>query len=150
MMNKKKIVIFFIAITSIVLITANVSLAGKAAPYTKEAYFKIEEAGNNYKLNSSQQLNPAERELAGINAYRNIFKIAGYDFDATIQKVSLDLKERNAHVPRGGDNVATMIIVIMSFTKSHCEYEQVNCLAFFDSKTSKAVKWLWENTEFSP
>lgn len=134
-----------------VLIFVQETSAGEAAPYTEEAYAKIKEAQKSYRPSyPAKNAKIQEKLKSGIDKFRDVYRLAGFDFDMTIRQVVKDLKNDNLKDIPDGENVVTMIIVSLSYVRSHCEYEKVNCLPFFDSKTSKDVQWLWENTGFSP
>ena len=148
---QKIFIVQFIAATLGILLIVNEIYAGEAAPYTKEAYEKLEEAQKIYKPSyPGKDSTLAEKQKASINMFRDLFKQAGFDFDATIRQIAKDLENKTVTIPKNGQNVITMIIVLLSYVKSHCEYEKVDCLSFFDPKTSEAVQWLWKNTGFKP
>jgi len=129
----------------------NMSAAGQAAPYTEEAMKHLEKVFKEFQPQKpSDNVSPAEKHKASVEHFREAFKRAGYSWDATIRVVAHDLKNKSNRIPTDGQNVAAMVIVLMSYMKSHCEYDHVNCLDLFDSETSAAIKWLWENTKFTP
>ena len=147
----KSIIVYLIAALISLMFSADTCKAGEAAPYTKDAYVRIEKAVKDYKPpRPSDSATPIEKQKAAIEMFLEIFRLAGYDFDATIRKVAHDVKNNPDKVPRDSENVATMIVILMSYIKSHCEYEHVNCLECFDYQTSESIKWLWGNTEFKP
>ncbi|MBA3037607.1 MAG: hypothetical protein FP814_14085 [Desulfobacterium sp.] len=147
----KSIIAYLVATMMSVIFSANICKAGQAAPYTKDAYVKIEQAHKDCKLPSSNgSATPLEKQKASIKSFREIFAFAGYDFDATIRKIAYDLKNNPESIPRDSENVATMVLVLMSYMKSQCEYEHLDCLDLFDSQTSESIKWLWGNTGFKP
>ena len=152
-MLKNQQICFAILISFLILVLFYLqdTYAAEAVPYTVEAYAKIKEAQKSYKPSRpAKDANPDEKLKAGIDMFRDVYRLAGFDFDMTIRQVAKDLKNGTLKTIPNGENVVTMIIVSLSYVKSHCEYEKVNCLSFFDSKTTEAVQWLWENTGFSP
>lgn len=145
------LILYLVAAIMGLIFSADICKAGEAAPYTKDAYIKIEKAHKDYiPPRPSNSATPLEKQKVAIERFREIFRLAGYDFDATIQKVADDAKNNPDRIPRGSENVATMVVVLMSFVKSHCEDERINCLDIFDYQTSESIKWLWGHTGFKP
>jgi hypothetical protein len=147
--------ILLVACIVALIIAFNIPLsqtaAGQAAPYTQEAYGNINRVLKEYPAPTpGVNVAPIDKHKASLEYFREVFYRAGYDWDATIRAVADDVKNNSGRIPTRGENVATMVIVLMSYMKSHCEYDQVDCLALFDSSTSDAVKWLWRNTRFKP
>ena len=128
-----------------------ISAAGQAAPYTEEAMKKLEKAFKEIEAQKpSNNVAPLEKHKTSVEHFREAFNRAGYSWDATIRLVAHDLKNKSNKLPTSGENIVTMVVVIMSYMKSHCEYDRVDCLKLFDPDTSEAIKWLWENTRFTP
>jgi len=161
--KSKSIIVSMLALLVGLNISPKLSAAGQAAPYTQEAYNRIGKVVKEYPAQTpSVTAAPIDRHRASTEYFREVFKRAGYDWDATIRAVANDLKNKTNKIPlvqpepdeepssTNRENVATMVIVLMSYMKSHCEYDHVNCLGLFDSQTSEAVKWLWGNTGFRP
>ena len=163
--KSKSIVVSMLLLIVGLNISPNISAAGQAAPYTEEAYNSIGKVLKEYpapEQSSSVTVAPIDRHRASTEYKREVFKRAGYDWDATIRAVVHDLKNKTNKIPlvernpdeetssRSRENVASMVLVLMSYMKSHCEYDHVNCLDLFDSETAEAIKWLWGDTGFRP
>ena len=147
----KYIIVHLVAAMITLMFSADICKAGEPAPYTRDAYVRIEKAFKDHQPpKPSDSATPIEKQKAAIERFREIFRLAGYDFDATIRKVAHDVKNNPDKIPRDSENVAAMIVVLMSFIRSHCEYEHLNCLEFFDSQTTESITWLWGNTGFKP
>ena len=147
----KYIIVHLVAAIIGLMFSADICKSAEAAPYTKDAYVRIEKAVKDLKPpRPSDSATPLEKQKAAVERFREVFRLAGYDFDATLRKVAHDIKNNPDRIPRGSENVATMVVVLMSFIKSHCEDERVNCLDFFDYQTSELIKWLWGNAGFKP
>jgi hypothetical protein len=135
---------YFAAATLILIIWADTCTAGEAAPHTKDAYVSLERAFSGLKPPTLREgASAIEKERARIGMFREVFRLAGYDFDATIRKVAHDLKDNPGVIPRNSESVATMIVFIMSAMKSDCEHQKSNCLALFDYETSESIRLLW-------
>ncbi len=125
-------------------------LAGDAAPYTKDAYERIEKVAKNYiPPKFSNSMTGLEREKASVNQFRKIFELAGYDYDATIRKIAYDLKNDPDGIVKilkqGHDNVATMIIWGMGARYSEREYMHYDYLDCYDNQTAEAIKSIWND-----
>ena len=155
----KSIVVSMLSLIVGLNISPNISAAGQAAPYTQEAYNSIGKVLKEYPAPApSVTAPPLARHRASTEYFREVFKRAGYDWDATIRAVANDLKNKTNKIPlvrqnpdeepssTNRENVAMMVIVLMSYMKSHCKYDHVICLDLFDSQTSEAIKWLWGST----
>lgn len=137
-------------ITSVILLLLFYSEAfsGNPAPYTEEAYRRIEAAAKEtqpgYDANSSKEANLRK----AVELFRTIYSKAGYNYDDTIVKVVDDMRHHPERIPNIPYSVPTMIFVGLHFMISECDYAKVDCLKFFPSDTAEAIRWLSKNNEF--
>jgi hypothetical protein len=122
---------------------------GNPAPYTEEAYKKIESASKNTVFEHDENFSKEELARKNVEWERKIFEKAGYNYDDTIIKVVDDMKHTPERLPKNPESVPMIIFTGVHIMMSHCEYDKVDCLQFFSSDTAEAIKWLMENTDFS-
>jgi len=141
-----KTIIFLLTI--LIFFTCD-AFAGNPAPYTEEAYRKIESITKDNLIEHDENLSKEERARKPVELMRSIFEQAGYDYDDTITKVVDDMRNHPERIPNNPESVPTMIYVGIHLMMSNCDYLQVDCLKFFPSDTAESIRWLLENTEFS-
>ncbi len=124
------------------------AIGGGAAPYTEEAYKKLDAAAALQKPEFDPNLSKEERTKKGIDFWRNTFEKAGYNYEATIVKIADDMKNYPDRIPKGKITTFNIVIIGLHFIWSHCNQDKVDCLSFFDPDTAQAVKFLMTNTEF--
>jgi hypothetical protein len=139
--------------TLIVLVAALLFLscpwayAANPAPYTEEAYKKIESVGK-YRLEHDppriSKGTPKEEKIQIITEYfRECFRQAGYSYDDTIVKVVDDLRNKNiASFPEGLHTIPAMIVLDIQYGVSECHYDHVDCLKFYTPEAAEAIQWL--------
>ena len=143
-------VILFVSIFLYVFICAlSLCYSGETAPYTKEAYDKIDKASKDIKLPQiKQDATSEERYRLVLDSQREAFRKAGYDFDASIRKIAKDLQNNRSIIPKNEITILNVIIISLHFMKSQCDYEKFDYLVLFDKKTSIAVQYILSHTEF--
>lgn len=128
-------------------------LAGKPAPYTEEAYNKIDQASKNIKPPEFGRETPEKEKLRILlDHHRKIFKLAGYDYDATLRKTAEDLKNNPGKVrdrlnEQNKMNVAKMTMLTLAIVREQCELAGINFLDYFDEKTAEAIKTIWDQID---
>jgi len=111
---------------------------------------KIEKAMSGITMsNYDQNLTKEQRFLKSIELIDLAFKKAGFDYFDTIKKVADDLRNHRDQIPQTEKSRHKLIIVLLAFEKSECDYQKVDCLKLYPPDIQKSVKWLWSNTEMS-
>jgi hypothetical protein len=127
--------------------------AEKPAPYTEDAYNKIDQASKNIKPPEITRETPEKEKLRIlIDHNRKIFKLAGYDYDATLRKTADDLKNNPGKVrdklnEQNKMNVAKMTMLTLALVREQCELAGINFLEYFDAKTAEAIKTIWNQID---
>jgi len=127
------------------------AFSGNPAPYTNEAYQRIDKAAKVMQSNFKYDPNLSKKDSLkkSVDLFRDIYSKAGYNYDDTIVKVIHDMRHNPEQVNNSGPySVPTMIFVGLHFMISECDYAKVDCLKFFSSETAEAISWLSKNTEF--
>ncbi len=138
----KKIIMVF----ALLLLFCSEAFSGNPAPYTEEAYNRIDAAAKVTQPNYDANL-PKEIILRkSVDHFRSIYSKAGYNYDDTIVKVIDDMRHHPGRIPNTPYSVPTMIFVGLHLMISECDYAKVDCLKFFSSDTAEAISWLSKNT----
>ena len=145
-MKNTSIIIFPIML---LLLSNSSAFAGNPAPYTNEAYKKIESLCKNNPPKESSNLEKEEILRKGVEYWRNIFSEAGYNYDDTIVKVVNDMRNNPGSLPKGPETIFTLIYVGMHLAMSECNYNKVDCLKYYTSDAAESISWLIKNTRFS-
>jgi len=127
--------------------------AGKPAPYTEDAYNKIDQASKNIKPPEFSRETPEKEKLRILlEHHRKIFKQAGYDYDATLRKTAEDLKNDPGKVrdrlnEQNKMNVAKMTMLTLTLVREQCNLAGINFLDYFDKETAEAIKTIWNQID---
>jgi ankyrin repeat protein len=132
---------------------------GQPSPYSKAFAETLERtAGTMAPLAIPKEARTEARYRAVVEHHRELFRKAGYDYDATLRKLRRDLEglrtrgERNelSELQTGEINAVSFIMLGLQFMESQCRYDRVDCLAFFDPPTAEAIRYLWTPYEPAP
>jgi hypothetical protein len=122
----------------------------EAAPYTKEAYDKISNATRQTpQLPYKDSTYTEERAYKLLEKQREIFKAAGYSYDATLKKVAKDLQSPNDQIPEDIATIAGFIVAGVHIMMSECENQKIDCLRRYPSDIAQAIKSIRNNSKFS-
>jgi hypothetical protein len=128
-------------------------LTGEPAPYTEDAYNKIVQASKNIKPPEFGRETPEKEKLRILlEHHRKIFKLAGYDYDATLRKTAEDLKNNPGKVrdrlnEKNNMNAAKMTMLTLALVREQCDLAGINFLDYFDKKTAEAIKTIWNQID---
>lgn len=116
-----------------------------AAPYTEEAAAKIDAAAK--KLFAAQPSQPAappegsaaERLQRGVDLMREVYREAGYDYDATVARFLDDVMNRREIPPR---SLAPMLVFQLGALLGECRSQRLDCFQFFSGEAAAAIRKL--------
>ncbi|MEW6416815.1 MAG: hypothetical protein AB1480_01690 [Nitrospirota bacterium] len=137
-----------LVLSLLILFSYSEAFSANPAPYTEEAYKKIEAEAKMNKSIYDANLSKEENLRKTVELFRSIYSKAGYNYDDTIIKVVDDMRHHPERIPNNPYSVPTMIYVGVHIMMSECNYVNVDCLKFFSSDTAEAIIWLIKNTEF--
>ena len=123
--------------------------AGNAAPYTEEAFERIEAAARRLPPPVVNKHDPMDvRACTLLEKQREIFAAAGYSYDATVMQVARDVNASNSRIPRDIPTVAGGIVASLKLLLSECERNQADCLRCYPDELAEAVRSMMKGTRF--
>lgn len=139
-----------IVLFAIQIIFISSAYGGEAAPYTEEAFDKIEAAAKRISpLSNNGSKFSEETAYKMLEKQREIFIAAGYSYDATLKKVSKDLQRENSPIPKNMVTVAGGIVAGIHIMMSECDNHKIDCLQRYPTDVAEAIRTVFKNSQFS-
>jgi hypothetical protein len=119
---------------------------GGAAPYTEEAAAKIDAAAKKLfavqagKPSASPEGSAAERLRRSVEVMRQMFREAGYDYDATIVRFVDDTLNRSQPIPPR--SFMPLLVFQLGALVSQCRVDKVDCPQFFTGEAAAVIRKL--------
>lgn len=125
--------------------------AGVAAPYTEEAFERIETAAKRLPPPAINKSDPVDvRACRILEKQREIFADAGYSYDATVMQVAQDTRNPENKIPKDFPTVAGGIVMSLKMLISECERVQADCLRCYPPEVAEAVRSMMKGSRYSP
>ncbi len=138
-----------IVIFAIQVIFISSAFGGEVAPYTEEAFDKIEAAAKMASpLTNNDSKFSEETAYRLLEKQREIFIAAGYSYDATLKKVAKDLQSINSPIPKNMVTVAGGIVASIHMMMSECDYQKIDCLQRYPADVAEAIRAIFKNSKF--
>lgn len=129
------------------------SYAANPAPYTKEAENKLENA---YKqsghIKKVDQASAEEVKKLTIEKMRQVYEVAGYNYDDTIVQVANDIQNKSKYEIKNIANKSSIfaqIIMGVNMLMSDCKYFKIDCLKYFSTDAANAIIVIIGNNDSS-
>lgn len=142
----KKIIITLVFLAAI----PSIAFGGNSAPYTEDALQNIVKALKDSPPKKHDKNMSKEEFYKGfVEDYSNIYKMAGYDFNDTINQIIDDMKNNPEAIPADRQSVYNKMYILLLLMMAECIDDKVDCLQFFPPDTKESIQWFNENNGFN-